>query len=70
MRHEIEDGMGFAGIVPTAAERRADAAEQTARRRIRELETALRHYVHCRHACPECNCTKEAKAALLYDHAE
>ena len=33
-------------------------------RRIRELETALRHYTHCRHACIDCNCTKEAKAAL------
>jgi len=35
-----------------------------AARRIRELEATVLHYVHCRHACIDCFCTKEAKAAL------
>jgi hypothetical protein len=53
MNREIEDGMGFAGLVPTAAERRADEAQARwlkvhalhtdgLRTRIRDLEAVLR----------------------------
>lgn len=30
----------------------------------RALREALEHYKHCRHACIDCFCTKEARAAL------
>lgn len=33
-------------------------------REIARLKEALQPYVHCRHACIECFCTKEARAAL------
>lgn len=46
------------------AESPAEKRERRDQRRIRELEEALRHYTTCRHACIDCNCTKEAKAAL------
>jgi hypothetical protein len=35
---EVEDGMGFAGLVPTAAEKRQEAAEQRERERIAQLQ--------------------------------
>ena len=64
MRTEIEEGMGFAGHAPSAEERRAEAYVNGLNRRIRELENTLRGYVHCRHACIDCFCTKEARAVL------
>jgi hypothetical protein len=33
-------------------------------RRSNGLEATLKVYTHCRHACVDCFCTKEAKAAL------
>lgn len=39
-------------------------AEIRNERRVRELEAALKHYTYCRHACIDCFCTKEARAAL------
>jgi len=36
----------------------------SAEAQVRTLEAALRKYVHCPHACIDCFCTKEAKAAL------
>jgi hypothetical protein len=35
-------------------------------RKVEQLTRALRKYVHCPHACIDCPCTKEARAAL-YD---
>lgn len=43
---EIEDGMGFAGLVSTAAEDRQDAYEQRQRKRIAELETVTEKMAH------------------------
>lgn len=34
------------------------------KRQLKLLETALTAYKHCRHGMPDCNCTKEARAAL------
>lgn len=47
-----------------APESAAEKQERRDQRRIHELEAALKHYTHCRHACVDCFCTKEAKAVL------
>ncbi len=46
------------------AETPTEKQERRDRHRIRVLEEALKHYTTCRHACIDCSCTKEAKAAL------
>jgi len=51
--------------IPT--EKNERLATQRLQRRIRELEAALEPYRHCRHACINCFCTKEARAALNGD---
>lgn len=41
MSREVEDGMGFSGLAPTAEERRQDAYEDTRRKVARARENAL-----------------------------
>ena len=36
-RGEVEDGLGWGGLVPTAAERRAEKAEQERRNQMEQL---------------------------------
>jgi hypothetical protein len=40
------------------AQNRAD------KKRIAELEATMKIYTHCRHACGDCFCTKEARAVM------
>jgi hypothetical protein len=42
----------------------AEAELKDLRARRHQLYLALKHYEHCRHACQDCFCTKEARAAL------
>lgn len=44
-RHEIEDGMGFSGLAPTAAERAQDAYEDTRRKVAAAREKRLAELV-------------------------
>lgn len=37
--------------------------------RIRQLEAALARYCNCRHACIDCFCTLEARAAMFASEA-
>lgn len=42
----------------------AQAELKVLRSRNHQLYLALREYEHCRHACIDCPCTKEARATL------
>ncbi len=42
MKPEIEDGMGFSGLVLTRAEREQDRRDQAERKRIKALEARIR----------------------------
>lgn len=41
MKNEIEDGMGFAGLVSSRAERKAESALERLRKHCKELEARI-----------------------------
>jgi hypothetical protein len=56
------------GLVPTM-ENADKFAEELVRESTARLAGVLKVYEHCRHACIDCFCTKEARAAA-YDGAQ
>lgn len=53
-------------LTPTMenADKFADELLRESRIRTEQLEQALKRYTHCRHACIDCFCTKEAREVL------